>query len=167
MLGKIMDRILNLLAVIAGLLVLFIAFSVGYSILARFLGYQAPVWVVQFSEYALLWITFLAAAWVLKRGKHVSIDILTSRMGRRRKTSFDVVHSILGMLVCALLCFYGLSVTWGHFKTGVTDVQAVDVPKGLILVVIPLGFFLLLVQFLRNLLMDRPALRGRKDQDPA
>jgi TRAP-type C4-dicarboxylate transport system permease small subunit len=162
-LGKIMDRILNLLAVIAGLLLLFTAFSIGYSILARSLGYQAPIWVVQFNEYILLWIKFLAAAWVLQRGKHVSIDLLTSRLDRRQKISLEVVHSILGILVSTVLCLYGLAVTWGQFKRGITDVQAVDVPKGFILVIIPLGFFLLAVQFLRHLHQNRQALRERRD----
>jgi TRAP-type C4-dicarboxylate transport system permease small subunit len=32
----------------------------------------------------------------------------------------------------------------------VIDVQAVDIPKGFVLVVIPLGFFLLCLQFLRR-----------------
>jgi len=37
------------------------------------------------------------------------------------------------------------------FQRGVTDVQAVDMPKYLVLMVIPAGFLVLTAQFLRNL----------------
>jgi TRAP-type C4-dicarboxylate transport system permease small subunit len=37
------------------------------------------------------------------------------------------------------------------FQRGIMDVGAVDVPKYLVLLVIPLGFFLLTLQFLRKI----------------
>src|SRR3990170_8735242 len=34
----------------------------------------------KFTEYALLWFTFLAAAWLLREGGHISIDTVISRL---------------------------------------------------------------------------------------
>jgi hypothetical protein len=53
------------MAVLGGLLLLFITFSIAYSIVTRKLDLPTPVWVVQFDEYALLWVLFLATAWIL------------------------------------------------------------------------------------------------------
>lgn len=151
--NKILEKLLTLTAILAGLLLFFITFSIGYAILTRAVRLPSPVWVTQFNEYALLWITFLGTAWVLARGKHVSVDLLTGQLNHGAKKYFRLVHSIIGTAVCGILLWYSCSVTWGQFQRGVTDVQAVDVPKYLVLVVIPIGFFLLVLQFIRQFLI--------------
>ena len=81
MLSRFLDRILTGMAVLAGLLLLFITFSISYGIFTRALGFQSPVWTIQFNEYSLLWMTFLGSAWVLNRRKHVAVDVITSHSG--------------------------------------------------------------------------------------
>ncbi len=144
------EKLLNSMASIAGLLLLFVTFSISYTIFSRIAGLSSPVWIVQFNEYALLWITFLGTAWLLARNKHVSIDLLTSRFSNRKKLYFKLFHGVLGMILCLIFSWYGCWVTLGQFNRGIIDVQAVDVPKYLILVIIPIGFILLVLQFLRQ-----------------
>jgi len=152
LLSRILDRALAGMAVLAGLLLLFITFSISYSIFTRFIGIQSPVWTVQFNEYSLLWMTFLGTAWVLSRRKHVSMDIITSRLKAPARRILDVVHSLMGVGVCGVLFWYSSRMTLNLFQRGVTDVQAIDIPKYLILIVIPFGFLVLVIQFIRNLL---------------
>lgn len=151
MLTRFLDGILTGMAVLAGLLLLFMTFSIGYSIFTRALGFQSPVWTVQFNEYALIWMTFLGSAWVLRRRKHVAVDIITGSLGPGGRRIADAVHSLLGIAVCGVLCWHTSLMTLNLFQRGVTDVQAVDVPRYLILMVIPAGFLVLTTQFFRNL----------------
>jgi C4-dicarboxylate transporter DctQ subunit len=151
LLSRFLDRILKGMAALAGLLLLFITFSISYSIFTRALGLGSPVWTVQFNEYSLLWMTFLGSAWVLSRRKHVAVDIITARLGPIGRRIADVVHSLVGTGVCGVLCWYSSLITLNLFQRGVTDVQAVDIPKYLVLIVIPAGFLVLTAQFLRNL----------------
>jgi len=51
---RFFDKILAILAVLSGLLLLFITFAIFYTIFARFLDIPGPVWAIQFTEYALL-----------------------------------------------------------------------------------------------------------------
>jgi TRAP-type C4-dicarboxylate transport system permease small subunit len=150
-LKKTIEHIFTLGAFSAGALLLFVTFSISYSILSRALGFNSPVWIVQFNEYALLWITFLGTTWVLARGKHVSIDLLTGQFSQRRKTGFRLFHGVLGTIVCLVFVWYGFWTTFGQYQRGITDVQAVDMPKYLILMIIPVGFFLLAIQFIRQI----------------
>ncbi len=147
---KFFEKLLNSMAFIAGFLLLFVTFSISYTIFSRMAGLYSPVWIVQFNEYALLWITFLGTAWLLARNKHVSIDLLTSRFSNRKKLYFKLFHGVLGTILCLIFSWYGYWVTLGQFKRGIIDVQAVDVPKYLILVIIPIGFTLLVLQFSRQ-----------------
>jgi TRAP-type C4-dicarboxylate transport system permease small subunit len=63
--------------------------------------------------------------------------------------------------------WYGTLVTWDQFQRGVTDVQAIDFPKYLVLMVIPSGFFLLTVQFLRRFVSILRRFRNGNNQAPA
>lgn len=147
---RFLDKILAILAVLSGLLLLFITFAIFYTIFARFLDIPGPVWAVQFTEYALLWMTLLGTAWVLKQQKHVSVDLLTSRLSAQTKLYFNLAHSVMGIVVSGVLCWYGTVVTWGQYQRGVMDIQVVDLPKYLILIIIPIGFLFLVGQFFRN-----------------
>jgi TRAP-type C4-dicarboxylate transport system permease small subunit len=149
------------MAVLAGLILLFITFSISYGITTRALGIQSPVWTVQFNEYSLLWMTFLASAWVLSRRKHVSIDIVTGRLSPGGKRVAEIIHDVMGTGLCGVLCYYNSLMVLNMFRRGVTDVQAVDVPKYLVLFVIPFGFLCLAIQFLRNLFAEIE--KGRQD----
>jgi C4-dicarboxylate transporter, DctQ subunit len=151
--GKFIDYVSKLFALVAGVLLLLITVFIGYVIFARIVGISSPAWIVQFTEYALLWITFLGTAWVLGRGRHVSIDLITSRLTPRGKVILHTVHSAVGCGVCAVLCWFGFLTTWSMFQRGVTDVQVVDVAKYKVVLIIPLGFFLLALQFLRKMLI--------------
>jgi len=151
---RFLDKILAVLAVLSGLLLLFITFAIFYTIFVRFLDISGPVWAIQFTEYALLWMTLLGTAWVLKKQRHVSVDLLTSRLSAQTKLYFNLAHSVMGVAVSGVLCWYGTVVTWGQYQRGVMDIQVVDLPKYLILIVIPIGFLFLVGQFLRNFLTD-------------
>ena len=146
--ANVLKRICSALSVVGGLLLLFITFSIGYSIVTRKLNLPTPVWVVQFNEYALLWVTFLATAWILSRDGHVSVQVLMQFMGRKGKRVLDLIHSFMGMCLCGIFCWYGVYSTWDHYVRKVMDVTSVDVPKSYIILIIPLGFGLLCLQFL-------------------
>ncbi|MBW2028608.1 MAG: TRAP transporter small permease [Deltaproteobacteria bacterium] len=158
---KILEKTSALLAVIAALLLLFITFTIGYSILTRSLGLHAPVWTVQFNEYSLLWLTFLGTAWVLSRKGHVSIHLVYSRLGRKPQLIMSLLHSIMGFGLCGILFWYGWGTTWEHFRRNVIDVQPVDIPKAYVLAVIPLGFLLLSLQFLKAFYQALSRLRSQ------
>ncbi len=149
-LGRGFDALVTACAVAAAGLLGFVTFSISYAILARAVGWEMPIWTVQFNEYALLWTTFLGAAWVLRRGGHVNIDLLVRRLSPKGQRFASGLHRFLGAGVCGVLALFTGTMVWDHYRRGVVDVQAVDVPKALVLVVIPLGFALLAAQFLRS-----------------
>ena len=156
---KVIDFICKLFAVAAGVLLMLVTVFIGYVIFARIIHVSSPAWITQFTEYALLWMTFLGTAWVLGRDRHIAIDLITSHLGLRKKLAFDISHNLVGCAVCLALCYFGLMTTWSMFERGVTDVQVIDVAKYKIVLVIPLGFFLLALQFLRKLFMAFQSIR--------
>ena len=147
---KLLDKVCQLCAVAAVLLLLFVTFSTAYSIATRQMGLGSPIWIFQFNEYALLWVTFLGTAWLLAEDKHVQISLFTNILGEKANKTLEIVHSIVGFGLCGVFAWYGFYSTQDHFVRNVIDTQAVDVPKWIILMIIPLGFGLLSLQFLRK-----------------
>jgi TRAP-type C4-dicarboxylate transport system permease small subunit len=162
---KILDRIFNLLSVVISIILVFMTLSIGYAIFVRALNLPGPVWIVQFNEYAMLIATFLGAAWLLSKDKHVSIELVFSRFSRRGQEILGLIHSLMGIGLCATLFWYGTLTTLENFRRKVIHVQAVDVPMAYILFVIPLGFLLLFLQFTRNLLQGLHELRNSGFED--
>ncbi len=157
---NLLDRIFNFFAILIGLILLLMTLSIGYSIFVRAVHLPGPVWIVQFNEYAMLFATFLGAPWLLSKGKHVSVELLISRFSPRRQKIFGIIHSLMGIGLCATLFWFGTLTTLENFKRKVIHVQAVDVPMAYILFVIPLGFLLLSFQFGRNLIEGLWELRN-------
>jgi len=163
--SRLFSRVNGFFAFLGALLLLFIMFSISYGALTRSLGLPSPIWIVQVNEYTLVWVCFLATAWVLAENKHVRVDILTSRFGRKGQNALFLIQDSVSALLCAIFCYLCSVSTWEHFREGVMDVGSIDVPKGWVLVVIPLGFLLLTMQFLQRLVDDLRRFH-RGDQGP-
>jgi len=152
-----LDRILKYteicMAVIAGLLLVFVTVSMCLSITLRALNLQVPLWSVQFNEYSLLWIAMFGGAWLLRKDKHVSLDTVTQRLKPGKLKVLRVIHASLGFIICGILAGYSGAVVWDNYKRGVMDVRAVDVPKYLILSTIFIGFLLMAFEFFNKILL--------------
>jgi TRAP-type C4-dicarboxylate transport system permease small subunit len=163
---KVLDRLFDFLAVVIGIILVLMTLTIGYAIFARAVGLPGPVWIVQFNEYAMLWATFLGAAWLLAKKRHVSIELIVSHLGGGAQKVLHLTHSLLGVGLCAILCWYGTVTTVENIQRNVINVQAVDVPMGCVLLVIPLGFFFLFLQFIRDFFAAVHAIRNPLAPDP-
>ena len=109
---RILDRLMDSFAFLACVLLGFIAFSICLEVVMRYLLNRPLVWVVEVSEYGLLYITFLGAAWLLRSNEHVTMDFLLNRLEGRNLAMLNMITSILGAIVCLVLVWYGVKITW-------------------------------------------------------
>jgi len=146
--GRSLTIIHQLMATIAAALVLFMMLAISYSVLTRYLFNRPIAWVVEISSYLMLYITFLGTAWLLRRNGHVEIDLFTSHLSPRRKALLKSITSIGGGLVGFILTWKGSVVTIDYFERGVTVMGILNTPQFLLMAIIPIGGFLLLVEFI-------------------
>jgi C4-dicarboxylate transporter DctQ subunit len=147
-------------AVFGAGIMLFIMFSISYGALTRTFNLPSPIWIVQINEYSLVWVCFLATAWVLAENKHVRVDILMTRFGRRKQTILLFIQDTVSTALCGVFCYLGGLSTWEHLRDKVVDVGSIDVPKGWVIGVIPLGFLLLTFQFFLRTVEDVRRLKA-------
>ncbi len=149
-LETIFDFIVDALAFFAGVLLILIMLSVSLDVVMRYFLTRPQFWVGEMSEYALLFITFTAAAWVLKQDGHVKIDVLYTFLNPKTTKIISVVVCVIGIFVCAVLTYFSAYVAWDHHVRGIYNPTLMSFPKAPLLAIIPVGTFLLLVQFLRK-----------------
>ena len=147
---KFFDRLSDIMAALAGVLLVFISAAMCYTIFMRFIFRRTTIWITPISEYALLWIVFLGTTWLLKEGGHITTDVIYVHLNEKTKHYLDLIMSIIGGLACAMLFYFGVVHMYDCIIHGVTDVRAITVPKSAIFVIIPLGSILLTIQFFRN-----------------
>lgn len=147
---KVVDLVTDVFAVLAAILPLLVALSVSYSVTLRYLHFEPPIWILQFTEYALLWITFLGAPWVLRMDGHVRIDtfVMMFRPGVRR--ALNLLVALAGTSVCLVIVWFGAEKTLDLYRRGIMDVKGISVPEYPLFVIIPLGSALLALQFGKN-----------------
>lgn len=158
----IFDRILDLLAILAGVLIVFTMFSVGIDVLMRYLLNRPVLWAFDVTEISLLWITFLGTAWLLRRDGHVSMDILLVYLKPRASALIGFVTSILIAMICFILFWYGTQVTWEQFQLGILQSNVIENPTAIEFVVIPVGFLALFLQSLRRTYSYLKKWRGKE-----
>ena len=148
---RLLDNIINLLAVFAAAIIIFTTLAVSADVILRNFLNKPLVWVFETTEYLLLYMTFLGAAWVLKREGHVHVDILVNRFSRKAQAGIGVITSLVGIIICGIFVIYGSEVTWDYFARGVVSTKSLlGFPYAPVLMIIPIGSFFLLLQFLRR-----------------
>lgn len=148
--SSVFDYIIGSLTYLAAAILTFIMLAVCWDVIARAAFGQPLKWVLEFSEYSLLYITFLGTAWVLKNERHVIVDIGLNQLNPGNRALLNVVTSILGVIICLFLTWYGWDVSWEHLVQGFYQPTMIKPPDFPIFVIIPIGSFLLTIQFLRR-----------------
>jgi TRAP-type C4-dicarboxylate transport system permease small subunit len=133
----------------AGATLLFVAITLAIAaeVLLRY-GFNSPIaWVVELSEYALLWITFLGASWVLRHGGHVRVDILLQYLSPAALRVCGMVSAGMGTLTMLVILVFGADATWTAYLRGAYKPTGIDVPTWMVLIVIPVCSLLLTFRF--------------------
>jgi len=147
-LNRYLTIIHRLMATIAAMMVIFMMLAISYSVLTRYLFNRPIAWIVEISSYLMLYITFLGTAWLLRCDGHVEIDLFTSHLNLKRQALLKAVTSVGGALVGFVLTWKGALVTIDYFRRGVTIMGILNTPQFLLMAIIPIGGFLLLVEFI-------------------
>lgn len=116
-------------------------------------------WAEPFVRLLVLWVTFLGASLVTGENKHIKIDLLTQIMPAAWLPLLDVLLSLAGALVAALmfkasLFYVGTEMTFG-------GKLFLGIPNWVGQLILPAGFLLICFRFLvRALSSALGTLRG-------
>ena len=150
-LRRLVERFARWGAYIAAFLILAMSIWITYDVLARNLFGVASPWAFDLSEYSLVWMTFLAAPWILLRDGHVRIEILVDVLGKFTQRVLGVLVSLIGLAVCVILTWRTGIAAVEYYQNDVMMARIWYIPRIWPYIVVPIGSLMLSFAFLARL----------------
>lgn len=148
---RVIDRICDFLAVLAGIYLVAIMLGIVISALARTVNLSGP-WsshIFTFAEFGLLYIVMGASPWLARHKGHVFIELLSAALPRSIQRPFSRMVALICVIICFVLVWYTLEGTTKAYRFGDAEMRSLDMPKWLLLGAMPIGFGLMGLQFSR------------------
>jgi len=149
--GPLFDKFLLVLFWLAGGLLMFATVGTCIDVILRYSLNRPIHWMLEITEYIMLYIPFLGAALVLKEEGHIRVDLLINRFSPKKKTWINIITSLVGGIVMLIYTVFGLQVTLDAFKRGTPSLESLRTPVFLIIMIIPIGSFFFTIQFVRQM----------------
>ncbi len=148
-LNKVIDWCNLALAAIAGAILLFLLLAVCFSTLTRALFNEPFAFLIDYATYALLYIAFLGAPWLLSKRGHINIDMFINKASPNVRRVWQIILDLVLAFVCAVLFVIGFQLTRTNFLNHVTISDFLNTPQWILLISVPVGSFFTAVEAIR------------------
>ena len=160
--SRLIDALNEKIGLIANCLVLMAcAISAGNALMRYSFSLSSNAWL-EIQWYLFAGMVMLGAAYTLKRNEHVRVDVFYSRYGERTRLWLDLLGGILFLLPMAVIIGW---MSWPMFvnsyQIGEISGNAGGLLRWPVKILIPLGFLLLTLQGLSEIIKRAAALTGR------
>lgn len=134
---------------------------IAWSVVMRYAFNRAPVWVDDVVGFMLVGIVMLAAAQVLRRGEHIGVDLLTSRLPPRAQRWAEAGSALAALAVSLVFLVNGWRTAMFSRQLGIVAEGRIEIPVFWLQLLLPLGGLLLALAALEALLraVTRPVER--------
>ena len=153
---------LDMMSTVGMFMIAFLMLGICAHVVMRYVFGKPQNWVIDVSSILLFCITFLCAAWVLRAERHVALDFVVHNLKPHRRFLLQIINSLICSAVCAVIAVYGIIETITVWRYDLSQDMALEPPKWVIVIFIPLGSSMLFVQFIRRTRRFVEKLRGIK-----
>ncbi len=139
-------------AYISVLIIAIATLFITAEIIARLFFNHSFQIVIQFGGYSLFIITFLSAGWVLRENAHVVVDFFVSKFQDTVRRNLDLVVFFMSFILCCFLFFESTQYAISALQRGHMTTYPLKIPTFYLLIVMPIGWLTLGIEFLLQLL---------------
>ena len=147
-----MDRglglLLNGLGLLACAMVAIMVLVICADVLTRALRWGNLPWAAEVAEYTLYLVTFLAAPWLLREGRHVRMDMLLMAVPARIGWSIELLADAICVVTCSVLALASANAALASARQGSIVMKIFVFPEWWVIVPAALIFSLLALEFL-------------------
>lgn len=147
-LAKKIEGLNRFIYMISSLAILLSAFILTYEVIMRYVLRTPTIWEIEASVYLTIMATFLAAAYGLKDGAHINIDLVTRLLPPKFNTKLSMVTSALSLIFCILIAWKGWEMWWEAFSKGWRSETVWSFPLAIPYFFLPMGMTLLSLQYM-------------------
>ena len=160
--SKSVDGFNKIVYILCGIAVLLAAFILTYEVIVRYILRVPTVWEIELSVFLAIMATFVGAAYGLKDGAHVNIDLVTRLLPKHVQRKLSIVTAILSLVFCILIAWKGWEMWWEAFSKGWVSESLWSPPLSIPYFFLPFGFTLLCLQYIVEIVRILRA-KGRRN----
>jgi len=149
---KFIDTVADFCSKVSAWLFFIIGGMIVYEVVARYVFLAPTSWSEEMSRFFQIWATYLAAAAILRQRKLIAIDVFYLKMPRGMQLLCDLLSLAIIMIFSAVACYHGMAIVIDSIQIGRSSSGMLAVPLWLTEIAIPIGFGLLLLQALAEML---------------
>ena len=127
-------------------------FAIGciiiFEVVARYVFIKPTIWVEEMSRFLQIWATYLAAAYVLKNRHLIAIQVVRDRLPAPLRMVSEVFSLTIIAVFCLVAIWFGSATVSESIRIGRASSTMLGVPLWMTELAIPIGFSLLLLQVL-------------------
>ncbi len=143
------DRFLNLLAILAGLMLVALTILICLDVTARYFRLFAMPWSLDVAKYLLYGITFFGAPWLLRDGGHITIDLFITGLSSNARRKVQTISYYFGAVVSLVLTFYACRIVYTSWSQKVMINETFVFPEWYLFALAPPIFLILFLTFVR------------------
>jgi TRAP-type mannitol/chloroaromatic compound transport system permease small subunit len=130
-----------------------LALVMGGNVLLRYGFHTGSVWSQELEWHLMSPICLFGMSYALRHGEHVRVDVLYASFSERNKQLVQIVTALISIAVCAIVVWLSWSYVAYSWNIGEGSANPGGIPARYGLkALIPLGFALLLLQSLAELI---------------
>jgi len=163
---QLYDRMIVMLAVLASITVGAVFVLIVVDVSMRTGGLRPPIFSSAVSEYSLLYVTMLAAPWLVRERGHVRIDSFITFLPIPAKRFIERILMLVCIALSLMAAWLSAEFAIEFWRKGDIDIRSIEIPRSLLFVPLVLGFTLCAVEFLRLLVIGE-TLTAPGDSEPS
>jgi TRAP-type C4-dicarboxylate transport system permease small subunit len=155
--ASILDQVTKLSFNLSGLALAAMLLLIINEVVLRYFFNAPTTWSADVNQWFFALATMLVLPEITRNNGNVAITVLVDRLPQRKKEMMPRSILFLSCLMCLAAVYITGNESLRQFKSGVMTMWIHPIPKWWISTVIPFGFFLSAMQFLRlGILRPRP-----------
>ncbi|MEO0821857.1 MAG: TRAP transporter small permease [Pseudomonadota bacterium] len=148
---SVFDRITGACAALSAAAFVAAGAMLTYEVVARYFFTAPTIWAAELSQLCLIWGSLLAMPWALAARRHIAVDAVVGLLpGSARRVTEAIAMAVVAAFA-AVAAWYGWAIFADSFSRGRTTGSMLDLPSWIAELAVPLGFGLLVVQALIEL----------------
>ena len=147
------DKINEFMGYFTGLLIFVLLVLATWGVFSRYVLRRPSHIALEISGYLMVALTFFGSGYIFLKNKHVSVQVLTSRLKGRAKRVHDLTVNILLFLFTLLVIYEGIGFTVLAYKEHYRSTSLLSFPMWIVYLSIPVGLVFLLIQIVRNIIV--------------
>ena len=147
--NRILEKVTNFTAVLAGILLFVTVFSIFYEVVSRGLFNEPTEWATELSTYCVLMAGFLGMGEALARGRHIHVDMMISHLPQKTNEVLRMAVSIICMIFTVIFCYTSAQMVYTSYDLDMVAASTLRMPLWIPQLSMPIGIGVLFLQFVR------------------